>query len=134
MNRARGRGFTLVELLVVLAIIAVLIAILMPVLHRARRAAIVLASPIAYRSQDKSIYLTDHTGGVDLQLFGPTISQASFERCPVCHSPPVWSPSGQALAFRMEEPIGQSYTVLLNPSANRVEKWAESRDIFISWA
>jgi prepilin-type N-terminal cleavage/methylation domain-containing protein len=94
LDSHRG-GFTLVELLVVLAIIALLIAILMPVLSRARRQALVLASPIAYAGADGGVHLTDPGGGADVSVKGATSMQ-----CPVCHSPPVWSPSGQVLAFR----------------------------------
>jgi prepilin-type N-terminal cleavage/methylation domain-containing protein len=126
-------GFTLVELLVVLAIIALLIAILMPVLSRARRQAQVLASPIVYRGADKTLYLTDHRGAGDLQVYGRTLNPGPMN-CPVCHSPPVWSPSGQSIAFHLDEPSGLGSTVLLNPSANRAKKWPEAgQTFFVSW-
>jgi len=126
-------AFTLVELLIVLAIIAVLIAILMPVLSRARRQAMVLASPIVYRGSDKALYLTDHRGTADLQVYGRTLNPGPM-RCPVCHSPPVWSPSGSTIGFHLDEPGGTGSTVLLNPSAKRAQKWPEGNNIFfVSW-
>src|SRR6266446_5566676 len=90
------RAFTLVELLVVLAIIAILIAILLPVLSRARRAALVLASPVAYSSAQGTVQLTDPNGVADVPIRG----KGNVETCPACHTPPVWSPSGQQIAFR----------------------------------
>src|SRR5881628_1867244 len=89
-------AFTLVELLVVLAIIALLIAILLPVLSRARRAALVLASPVAYTSAQGTVQLTDPNGVADVPIRGT----ANPESCPACHTPPVWSTSGQQIAFR----------------------------------
>jgi prepilin-type N-terminal cleavage/methylation domain-containing protein len=123
-------GFTLVELLVVLAIIALLIAILMPVLSRARRQALVLASPIAYAGADGGVHLTDPGGGADVSVKGATSMQ-----CPVCHSPPVWSPSGQVLAFRTTDGgPGPGFTAIVEPSPNRVSLYPEKSGLFISWA
>jgi prepilin-type N-terminal cleavage/methylation domain-containing protein len=129
-HRRARRAFTLVELLVVIAIIAVLIAILLPVLSRARRQAVVLVSPVAYVGKDNRVHLSDPGGGHDVTLQGTTEM-----RCPVCHTPPVWSPSGQSLAFRLLE-ANQAYTAMVEPFTNRVRKFRElslTSNVFTTW-
>jgi len=115
-------------LLIVLAIIALLIAILMPVLSRARRIAQVLASPIAYAGADGGVHLTDPGGGADVGIKG-----ASSMQCPVCHSPPVWSPSGQVLSFRVGGNGSNASTAVAEPSPNRLKLFPETGRPLLSW-
>jgi prepilin-type N-terminal cleavage/methylation domain-containing protein len=124
----RRPGFSLPELLIVIAVLTILLALLFPVLRKARRAAAALAAPVAYLGTDSQVHLTDARGGLDLQ-FEVVANRAP--QCPVCHSPPVWSPSGQTLTFSLMAQ-GQRLTAFVEPASGKVRTVREDR-YFLGW-
>ena len=109
-------------------IIGILIGFLFPVIRKARRTAIVLASPIAYVGQDNRVHVTDPSGGYDTMLLPVATSD-----CPICHSPPTWSPSGKLIAMQQGDE-SHNYTALLDPFAQVKTKFItqDSRS-FLAW-
>jgi len=111
----KRKGFTLVELLIVIGIIASLMAILLPVLWKVRRKAMVLACPIAYIGVDRRIHLTDPLGKIDL----------SYEEGETSSTIIIWSPSGQKLGFLLhcEADPDTAHTGILDPMSGQISKY-----------
>ena len=116
------------ELLVVIAIIAVLIAILLPVLGKARCSAAVLASPVVYMDKANGVHLTDSSGQMDIVL-----SKGVASGCPVCHSPPSWSPSGLTIALRTSKTYN-SVPAVIEPVSGRMKYSSDlTGENFVGW-
>jgi len=144
-----SRGFTLVELLVVIAVISLLMAILVPVVGRARRQAraLVCRSTLRQWGQILAAYTTEHNGRlgcghteemVALSLFRGTmpvehrdldlrpvrlsVDTEPIRCCPTADEPPPET-SGVAYVYRREE--DGSETLLM--------KYRHTNGTFGSW-
>jgi prepilin-type N-terminal cleavage/methylation domain-containing protein len=96
VRHRKSGGFTLVELLVVIAIIAILIALLIGPIMRARRAALVLACPIATRAANNSAVLVHPHGSAEL-----TVASRRLDEEP--RGAPEWSTNGTWIGYTNNE-------------------------------
>ena len=122
----RRRAFTLVELLVVIAIVSILVSVLMPVLARARRAALVLASPVAVVGEGMGLFVCPPDGGTGLTLLiKPPVHMGADTGI-------MWSPNGTWIGFnaRVE---ALSRIGIMEPASGRLETRPWSGE-FIGWA
>jgi prepilin-type N-terminal cleavage/methylation domain-containing protein len=92
----QGKGFTLVELLVVIGIIAVLISILLPSLSKARAQAQVIQclSNVRQLSLAVNVYATDNRG------FLPRYSSSATPSTPNDGAPQAWTYNWTGLIFK----------------------------------
>ncbi len=61
-------GFTIIELLVVVAVIGILASLLVPVALSARRVALLAVARIAYEDKDGNIWICNATGGGQMRV------------------------------------------------------------------
>ena len=117
MNKMNKKGFTLIEMLVVIAIIAILVAIIIPVVGSSTTKAAAATDAANLRSAKAALTIAVLDKGVDAAKAAANYNSLTGGEAPVCKTNDAWD-----FAYTIDD--NGNVTVYYGDPANDIDEFA----------